>query len=240
MASLVSKPGAAPASSVSSTASVSGTTGTKSGAQERLDALRGLMEKHELDAYIVPSEDAHSSEYIAESDERRAWVSGFDGSAGLVVVTAGANATARLWTDGRYFLQASEQLDASAGWVLMKDRLKTTPSPPAWLKAEFKGASHAPVVGIDPELVSCKRFDQWSKELASAESKLAPVLSAVTPNLVDEAWKPQEEKGEAAAAGSVVIHSTAFAGKSREEKIADLRAEIDRKEGAAAAVVAAL
>ena len=235
----------AAASESGAAASVSASAGKKSKglseAQQRLDALRSLMEMHELDAYVVPSEDAHSSEYIAENDERRAWVSGFDGSAGLVVVTAGDKPTARLWTDGRYFLQANEQLDASAGWVLMKDRIKTTPSPPAWLVEELKGASKPPVVGVDPELFSCKRFDQWSKQLAAADYKPAPILSALCPNLVDQIWKKGAADDDVSAfAESVVTHSTSFAGKSREEKVAALRAEVDGKANAVAAVVAAL
>ena len=69
-----------------------------------LTRLRKLMQNEvpPLSAYIIPSCDAHNSEYLASCDERRAFISGFDGSAGTAIVTA---KEALLWTDGRYFLQ---------------------------------------------------------------------------------------------------------------------------------------
>lgn len=82
---------------------------------QRVAALRKLMQEQNLDAYIVPSEDAHASEYVAECDARRAFISGFDGSAGVAIVTEKA---ACVFTDGRYFNQASHQLDEN--WTLMK------------------------------------------------------------------------------------------------------------------------
>ena len=65
---------------------------------EVLKRLREVMKREGIDAYIVPTEDAHQSEYIAKADERRVFVSGFDGSAGTAVVTT---TRAALWTDGR-------------------------------------------------------------------------------------------------------------------------------------------
>lgn len=73
---------------------------------------------------IVPSEDQHASEYLAACDERRAYISGFTGSAGLAIVTAVGKA--QLFTDGRYFLQASKQLDDN--WNLQKQGLKGVPT----------------------------------------------------------------------------------------------------------------
>ena len=93
---------------------------------EKLTRLRALFASASpkgLAAYIIPSSDAHQSEYVAQCDERRAFISGFDGSAGTAVVTP---TRALLWTDGRYFLQASKQL--SADWTLMKAGLKDTPT----------------------------------------------------------------------------------------------------------------
>ena len=96
----------------------------------RLLALRAELARLKLDAFIVPSDDPHQSEYVAPCYERRAFISGFDGSAGTAVVTAD---DALLWTDGRYFLQATQQL--GEGWTLMKDRLPETVSIDAWLAA---------------------------------------------------------------------------------------------------------
>lgn len=76
-----------------------------------------------LNAYIVPSCDAHNSEYLAEHDKRRAFISGFTGSAGTAVIT---HQDACMWTDGRYFLQASQELDSN--WTLMKEGVPSTPT----------------------------------------------------------------------------------------------------------------
>lgn len=90
----------------------------------RINALRHVMLLHKLDAYYVPSEDAHQSEYTAKRDHRRHWISGFTGSAGFALITL---QEAALWTDGRYYLQAERQLDEN--WTLMKG----APSKEAWL-----------------------------------------------------------------------------------------------------------
>jgi Xaa-Pro aminopeptidase len=81
----------------------------------RLSSLRALMQANKIGAYLIPSEDAHQSEYIAPCDGRRAYISNFTGSAGFALV---AEKEALLWTDGRYFLQAGKELDAN--WTLMK------------------------------------------------------------------------------------------------------------------------
>lgn len=93
-----------------------------------LKQLRSLMQnvahvKEPLGAYIVPSKDAHYSEYLADCDQRRAFISGFTGSEGTAIVTQDH---ACMWTDGRYFIQAAEEMDSN--WTLMKDGVLTTPS----------------------------------------------------------------------------------------------------------------
>jgi len=75
------------------------------------------MKNNAVNGYIVPSGDAHLSEYVSACDERRSFISGFDGSSGTAFITLD---NAFLWTDGRYFLQASQQLDESC-WKLMKE-----------------------------------------------------------------------------------------------------------------------
>ena len=74
---------------------------------ERLSALRQFMEEKQLDAFIIPSTDAHVSEYPPKHWESRKWISGFTGSAGTAVVT---KSQAGVWTDSRYFLQAADEL----------------------------------------------------------------------------------------------------------------------------------
>lgn len=76
-----------------------------------------------LDAYIIPTADEHNSEYVGPADRRRAFISGFTGSDGTAVVTQDK---ALMWTDGRYYLQSSQQMDQN--WTLMKEGLPETPS----------------------------------------------------------------------------------------------------------------
>ncbi|KAF2307235.1 hypothetical protein GH714_025641 [Hevea brasiliensis] len=116
----------------------------KSEPDEKLRALRELFSKPGvgIDAYIIPSQDAHQSEFIAECYMRRAYISGFTGSAGTVVVT---KEQAALWTDGRYFLQAEKQLNSS--WILMRAGNLGVPNTIEWLNDVLPPGAK---VGIDP------------------------------------------------------------------------------------------
>ena len=84
--------------------------------QERIDLLRLEMQKEKIDMYLVPTADFHQSEYVGTYFKTRAWLSGFTGSAGTLLVTMDG---AYLWTDGRYFIQAAKQLEGT-GVTLMK------------------------------------------------------------------------------------------------------------------------
>ena len=96
----------------------------KTNIPQRIAALREAMRQQHVDAYIIPSSDPHLSEYPSDRWKSRAWISGFNGSAGTVVVTTDK---AGLWTDSRYFLQAEAQLEGS-GIDLYKMKLPETPS----------------------------------------------------------------------------------------------------------------
>lgn len=119
---------------------------------DRLDVVRNNMASLGLSAYIVPSEDPHLSEYPPEESKLRQHISGFTGSAGLLVVLADA---AGLWTDSRYFLQADEQLRGS-GISLFKDGMPETPSCLDWIASRL-GKGDA--VGIDGSCFSARRVD---------------------------------------------------------------------------------
>lgn len=112
--------------------------------ENRMERLRELMEREKIDAFIIPSSDAHNGEYIADHWKSREWISGFTGSAGTAVVTM---KSAALWTDSRYFLQAEEQLDGTE-YQLMRLRMEGTPSITEWLGAELAEKSGA-TVAID-------------------------------------------------------------------------------------------
>lgn len=98
----------------------------KTNIPERIAALREAMKQHKIDAYIIPTSDPHMSEYPADCWKYREWISGFTGSAGTVIITADK---AGLWTDSRYFLQASTQLEGT-GIELFKMMLPETPDNP--------------------------------------------------------------------------------------------------------------
>lgn len=109
---------------------------------DRIALLREVMKRERIDAVIVPSGDAHHSEYVADHWKSREWISGFTGSAGTAVITANS---AALWTDSRYFLQAGEQL-AHTEYQLMKMAVEGTPSIEEWLGnqlSEINGATVA-------------------------------------------------------------------------------------------------
>ncbi|KAJ8351198.1 hypothetical protein SKAU_G00226740 [Synaphobranchus kaupii] len=140
----------------------------------RLQALRRAMAPFNISAYIIPGTDAHLSEYIAERDARRAWISGFTGSAGTAVVT---QTQALLWTDSRYWIQAERQMDCN--WELVKDSFISSITD--WLIAHL---SEGEEIGFDPFLFSIDTFKAYDVRLAPANR----VLKSLQDNLVDKAW----------------------------------------------------
>ena len=110
---------------------------------QRLESLREVMRREHLSAFIFPSTDAHQSEYVADHWQGRAWISGFNGSAGTAVVTM---KSAALWTDSRYFLAAEEQLKGTE-FQLMKLKIEGTPTISEWLAQELQGENAE--VGLD-------------------------------------------------------------------------------------------
>ncbi|KAF9212237.1 hypothetical protein BGZ59_007050 [Podila verticillata] len=190
---------------------------------DRLKKLRALMQtEYNVSAFVVPSEDAHQSEYVAECDERRAYISGFTGSAGLAIVSL---ESAALFTDGRYFLQASQQLDSN--WTLMKSGLPDVPTWQEYLVQNLPSGSH---IGIDPLVFTATDAHKLEKELAKIGSKLVPV-----PNLVDQIWDNRPRR----PANKLMTLSTETTGKTHMEKIQQLRQELEKR-GVAGCVVSGL
>ena len=103
-------------------------------AKERLAALRAVMAQKKVDALIVPTADFHQSEYVGDYFKARAWLSGFTGSAGTLVVMAD---WAGLWTDGRYFIQAERQL-ADSGIELCRMGVEGVPTESEYLLSNLK------------------------------------------------------------------------------------------------------
>jgi len=128
--------------------------------EQRLHALRQILEREHLSAFIFPSTDAHQSEYVADHWKGREWISGFNGSAGTAVVTL---TSAALWTDSRYFLAAEEQLKGTE-FQLMKLKIEGTPSVAEWLGEELKNV-RSPEVGIDGMVSSAADVEQLILDL---------------------------------------------------------------------------
>lgn len=177
---------------------------------DTLSALRSLMSSHSppLHALVVPSEDYHQSEYVSARDKRRAFVSGFTGSAGLALITKDE---ALLWTDGRYFLQAEQQL--SDQWKLM--RLAEDPAVDIWMADNLpKDAA----IGVDPWCISIDTAQRWERAFAKKQQKLVQT----TKNLVDEVWTTRPP----AEINAAVVQPLKFAGRSVTDKLKDLRKKL--------------
>ncbi|WFD30335.1 Xaa-Pro aminopeptidase [Malassezia sp. CBS 17886] len=179
-----------------------------------VQALRDAMQEHRLDAYVVPSEDEHASEYPATSDLLRGYISGFNGSAGCAVVSADE---ALLFTDGRYFLQASQQLQPDV-WALMR---MGEPDVPSWQEWLMHNLSRSARVGVDPKLVSAEEFRQLAADLREVSVKLV----ALENNLVAGVWADRPHRPQA----PIFPLPDAITGQSFAAKTAALRKEIKER-----------
>ncbi|KAJ8595569.1 Creatinase/aminopeptidase [Rhizopogon salebrosus TDB-379] len=183
---------------------------------ERLAKLRELLKKPEnnVKAFVVPSEDQHFSEYPAHSDERRAFISGFNGSAGCAIVTLGC---AFLFTDGRYFLQASQQLD----------RYEDVPT---WQDFLSKYLEQGTRIGIDPTLISALDAGSLKKSLELRNSELVSLQQ----NPVDIVWGKDRPIHPRNKVFSLDVKYAA--GETFQSKLRRLREEIKKKNAVASVV----
>ncbi|GAA6018152.1 hypothetical protein JCM10207_006095 [Rhodosporidiobolus poonsookiae] len=186
----------------------------------RLAALREQLATHNLQAYIVDSGDAHSNEYTAQCDDRRAWISGFNGSAGTAIVLKDQ---ALLWTDGRYHQQASQQLSPS--WQLMKHGAPSVPSWTEWLTTPSHSSALLPRgsrIGLDPALLPISDYTTLAPSLQSAGVELVPIRA----NLVDAVWsdRPERPKEE------VFVLEERYTGEGARSKIERVRREMEKSE----------
>lgn len=166
----------------------------------------------DIDAYIIPSQDAHQSEFIAECYTRRAYISGFTGSAGTAVVTKDK---AALWTDGRYFLQAEKQL--SSCWNLMRAGNPGVPTPSEWLNDALAPGGR---VGIDPFLFSSDAAEELKEAITTRNHELVYLHDL---NLVDEIWGESRPKPPKKP---IRIHDLKYAGLDVASKLSSLRSEL--------------
>ena len=169
----------------------------------RVEKLRGYMKKKKLDAFIIPSNDPHMSEYTPAHWQCRQWISGFNGSAGTAVVTL---EKAALWTDSRYFLAAGQQLEGTP-FPLMKDGLFDTPSIGTWLAETLSENAKA---GIDGSLCT----PAMQKML---ESELSPrgISAELCEDPFNEVWNNRPEL----PTDKIEVHPLKYAGESAADKI---------------------
>ncbi|MFA5523215.1 MAG: aminopeptidase P family protein [Tissierellales bacterium] len=180
---------------------------------ERLQALRELMEEKGIDAYLIPSFDAHQSEYVPEHWKSRAWISGFTGSAGTVVVTLDA---AGLWTDGRYFIQAEKELEGSE-IKLFKMREPGVPTYSEWIGDVLKERD---CLGFDGKVFSCNQAKEIEEKIINKKIRIDDRY-----DLIDLIWKGRPELPQE----KIFIHEVKFTGKSTKEKLSIVREEMKKK-----------
>jgi Xaa-Pro aminopeptidase len=189
--------------------------------EARLDALRKELDRRNLDGFVVPISDEHMSEYVGGYAQRLAWLTGFGGSAGTVVVLKDK---AAIFVDGRYTIQVRDQVDGRL--FDYQSTLETTPA--RWLG---ENAPAGATIGYDAWLHGKAWADAAAKALAARGAKLV----AVDSNPVDAVWDDQP----APSAAQAVVHTDAHAGRSSAEKRADV-ADWLKTEGLDAAVISAL
>nr|WP_321357055.1 aminopeptidase P family N-terminal domain-containing protein [uncultured Draconibacterium sp.] len=149
----------------------------KSEIKQRLTALRAEMKKLGIDAWYISGTDPHSSEYLPKRWETREYIAGFTGSYGLVAVTLDK---AALWTDSRYFLQATEELEGT-GIEMMKLRVPDAVLPDSWLSQNLSAGSK---VGLDAQSLTVDAFRSLQKGFLKKDIELVE-----TPDLLEAIWE---------------------------------------------------
>lgn len=175
--------------------------------QERIAALQQEMAAAGMDMYLVPTADFHQSEYVGDYFKARAWLSGFTGSAGTLLVTKNG---AYLWADGRYFIQAAKQLEGT-GVTLMKMGEEGVPTVKEYLEANLPKNG---CLGCDGRTINVAEGKCYEEMVQKKNGTLK-----CQEDLVGKIWTDRPEMSKE----PVYILDAEYAGKTREEKIADVR-----------------
>lgn len=182
----------------------------KTAIAERLSRLRKVMKCEHLGAFIFPSTDAHNSEYVPDHWKGREWISGFDGSAGVAVVT---QTSAALWTDSRYFIAAEAQLQHTE-YQLMRIGLPDTPSIAQWIGQELQQTDFTEV-GMDG-FVNTKAFVQ---QMVNDLRKEGGITLRTNFDPLAQIWSDRP----AIPKNKVEIHPLQYAGESTSSKLTRIR-----------------
>ncbi len=176
----------------------------------RLAAFREELARRKLTGFVIPRADQQQNEYVAPSEERLAWLTGFTGSAGMAVVLT---QQAAVFVDGRYTLQAAKQVDGKAWQV----EPLADPPPESWLTRHLVAGDR---LGFDPWL----HTSAAAERLAGACARAGAELVAVDSNPLDSVWTERP----APPLGPVAIHGAQFSGEAEAEKLRRIRLEITR------------
>ena len=177
---------------------------------ERLSALRAEMKKRNIDIYLVPTSDFHESEYVGEHFKARRFITGFTGSAGTAVITA---TEAGLWTDGRYFVQAENQLKGSTV-ALYRMGEEGVPTVDAFIEEKLPEGG---CLGFDGRVVN----GRWGSKLEKIVTDKKGSMH-VNEDLIDLIWNDRPELSKK----PLFLLEEKYTGKSAAEKIADVRAKM--------------
>ena len=178
---------------------------------ERLSALRKCMQDKHIDIYIVPTADFHQSEYVGEHFKARAYITGFTGSAGTAVITLH---DAKLWTDGRYFLQAAKELEGT-GVTLMKMFEPGVPTIEEYLEAELKSGQ---TLSFDGRVVSVGEGDAYASIAKKNGAKID-----YQEDLIDAIWTDRPPLSEE----PVWFLEEKYSGESSKSKLSRIRKEME-------------
>lgn len=181
---------------------------------QRLKELRQEMVKRNIAVYVVPTSDSHDSEYVGDYFKARKYITGFTGSAGTAVITM---TEAGLWTDGRYFVQAAQQLEGTTV-TLYKMGEEGVPTVNEFIEETLK---HGQTLGFDGRVVS----GSWGQKLEEIVSKKEGFLK-VGEDLVDLIW----EDRPTLSAEPVCLLEEKYSGKSTQDKLSDIRKVMDEKQ----------
>ena len=178
---------------------------------ERLSALRKCMQDKHIDIYIVPTADFHQSEYVGEHFKARAYITGFTGSAGTAVITLH---DAKLWTDGRYFLQAAKELEGT-GVTLMKMFEPGVPTIEEYLEAELKSGQ---TLSFDGRVVSVGEGDAYASIAKKNGAKID-----YQEDLIDVIWTDRPPLSDK----PVWFLEEKYSGESSKSKLSRIRKEME-------------
>lgn len=190
---------------------------------ERVDRLRQLMEEKGIDVYVVPTADFHQSEYVGEHFKARAFMTGFTGSAGTAVFTKDE---AGMWTDGRYFIQAAQQMDGS-GVMLRRMGEPGVPSVEEYVNMVLPNEG---VIGFDGRTVG---VDEGQAYADIAADKGGTVVYDC--DLVDSIWQDRPPLSEKPA----FLLDIQYAGETTESKLGRVR-EVMKQAGASRHIITSL